>query len=127
LPLAENGFIRVDRFEQVPDAGPVYAAGDVTDFPVKHGGLGSQQADTAAASIAALAGAEVTPEPFNPVIYGMLLTGEAPLYLTAHITGGQGSSSEVSDTPTWSPPAKIHAKYLAQYLAEHPAETPSRR
>jgi sulfide:quinone oxidoreductase len=126
LPGGENGFIRVDSFGQVPDAGPVYAAGDATEFPVKHGGLGSQQADAAAESIAALAGAQLTPEPFTPVIHGMLLTGEKPLYLTAHITGGQGFSSDVSDTPTWSPPAKIYAKYLAQYLAEHPAETPSR-
>jgi hypothetical protein len=68
----------------------------------------------------------VTPEPFNPVIHGMLLTGGKPLYLSADITGGQGFSSKVSDTPTWSPPAKIYAKYLGQYLAEHPAETPSR-
>jgi sulfide:quinone oxidoreductase len=127
LPPGENGFIRVDRFGQVPDAGPIYAAGDATDFPVKHGGLASQQADVVAQSIAALAGADVTPEPFNPVIHGMLLTGDKPLYLSAHITGGQGFSSEVSDTPTWSPPAKIHAKYLAQYLAEHPAETAARR
>jgi sulfide:quinone oxidoreductase len=127
LPTAENGFIRVDRFGQVPDAGPIYAAGDATDFPVKHGGLASQQADVAAQSIAALAGAEVSPEPFNPVIHGMLLTGDKPLYLTAEITGGHGFSSEVSDTPAWSPPAKIYAKYLAQYLAEHPAETASRR
>ena len=44
----------------------IYAAGDAIDFPVKHGGVGSQQADVAAQSIAALAGASVTPEPFNP-------------------------------------------------------------
>jgi sulfide:quinone oxidoreductase len=127
VPVGENGFIRVDPFGQVPDAGAIYAAGDAIDFPVKHGGLGSQQADAAAESIAALAGAEVTPRPFNPVIHGMLLTAEKPLYLTAHITGGQGFSSEVSDVPTWSPPTKIYSKYLAQYLAEHPAETPSRQ
>jgi sulfide:quinone oxidoreductase len=127
VPVGENEFIRVDRFGQVPDAGPVYAAGDATDFPVKHGGLGSQQADAAAESIAALAGAEVTPKPFNPVIHGMLLTSGKPLYLTAHITGGQGFSSEVSDAPTWSPPTKIDARYLAPYLAEHPAEIPSRQ
>jgi hypothetical protein len=28
----------------------VYAAGDATDFPIKHGGLSSQQADAAARS-----------------------------------------------------------------------------
>jgi sulfide:quinone oxidoreductase len=126
VPAGEHGFIRVDRYGRVPDAGPIYAAGDAIDFPIKHGGLSSQQADAAAESVAALAGAEVTPEPFTPVIHGMLLTAEKPLYLTAQITGGQGFSSEVSDTPTWSPPSKIAAKYLAPYLAEHQAEAASR-
>ena len=122
IPLVEHGFIRVDRFGQVPDAGPIYAAGDAIDFPVKHGGIASQQADTAAQSIAALAGAPVTPEPFNPVIHGMLLTDGDPVYLTARITGGQGFSSEITDTPTWSPSAKIAAKYLAPCLDAHDHE-----
>lgn len=122
IPLVEHGFIRVDRFGQVPEAGPIYAAGDAIDFPVKHGGIASQQADTAAQSIAALAGAPVTPEPFNPVIHGMLLTDGDPVYLTARITGGQGFSSEVTDTPTWSPSAKIAAKYLAPCLDAHDHE-----
>ncbi len=116
IPLGEHGFIRVDPYGQVPDAGPIYAAGDAVDFAVKHGGLASQQADTVARSIAALAGAPVTPEPFQPVIHGMLLTGGEPLYITAHITGGHGFSSELTDVPTWSPPSKIAAKYLAPYL-----------
>jgi hypothetical protein len=34
------------------------------------------------------------------------------------IAGGHGSSSQLSGTPTWSPPAKIAAKYLAPYLHE---------
>jgi sulfide:quinone oxidoreductase len=116
IPLGENGFIRVNQYGQVPDVGPIYAAGDATAFAIKHGGLGSQQADAAAQSIAALAGAPVTPEPFNPVIHGMLLTDSKPVYLTAHIAGGHGFSSEITDTPTWSPPTKIAAKYLAPYL-----------
>ena len=116
IPLAEHGFIRVTPYGQVPDAGPVYAAGDAVDFAIKHGGLASQQADVAAQSIAAMAGAPVTPEPFNPVIHGILLTGGAPRYLTAKITGGQGFSSEITDTPTWSPASKIASKYLAPYL-----------
>jgi sulfide:quinone oxidoreductase len=69
-----------------------------------------------AEAIAALAGAPLTPEPFHPVIRGMLLTDEEPLYLTARITGGQGFSSEVSDEPLWSPPGKISTKYLSPYL-----------
>ena len=45
-----------------------------------------------------------------------LLTGEKPVYLTAEIVGDHRSNSKISDTPTWSPPTKIVAKYLAPYL-----------
>ena len=45
----------VDEHCAVPGLG-VFAAGDATDFAVKHGGLAAQQADTAAAAIAARAG-----------------------------------------------------------------------
>jgi sulfide:quinone oxidoreductase len=107
----------------VPDVGPIYAAGDATTFAIKHGGIASQQADTVAQSIAALAGAPVTPEKFNPVIHGMLLTDSKPVYLSARLAGGHGFSSEVTDTPTWSPPAKIAAKYLAPYLDTHSPAT----
>jgi sulfide:quinone oxidoreductase len=123
IPLGEHGFIHVDPYGQVPDMGPIYAAGDATDFAVKHGGIASQQADTAAAAIAARAGAPVTPEPFHPVIRGMLLTDGKPLYLTAQINGGHGFHSEITDTPTWSPPSKIAAKYLAPYLEERDRES----
>lgn len=116
IPLSEHGFIRVTPFGQVLDVEGVYAAGDATDFAIKHGGVASQQADAVALSIAALAGADVTPEPFHPVIHGMLLTDGKPRYLTARITGGQGFSSEITDEPTWSPPSKIASKYLAPYL-----------
>lgn len=111
-----SGFIPIDVHCRVPGLECVFAAGDATDFPVKHGGVASQQADVAAESIAALAGAPVDPSKFHPVINGILLGGERPLYLSAHITGGHGSSSEVSDTPSWSPGSKIAAKYLAPYL-----------
>lgn len=118
IPLGEHGFIKVDPHCRVPDVDHIYAAGDATDFPIKQGGIGSQQADVVAQAIAAMAGASVTPERFNPVIHGMLLTHEEPRYLTAHITGGHGFSSEITDTPTWSPGRKIAAKYLAPYLEE---------
>jgi sulfide:quinone oxidoreductase len=122
IPLGEHGFIRIDPYGHVRDVELIFAAGDAIEFPIKHGGLGSQQADTAARSIAALAGAPVTPAPFDPVVHGMLLTGGKPLYLTAEITGGHGFSSEVSDTPTWSPPSKVASKYLAPYLDSHDNE-----
>jgi len=116
IPLGEHGFIRVDPHGRVPGVEHVYAAGDATDFPVKYGGIAAQQADVVAQSIAALAGAAVTAELFHPVIHGMLLTDEKPVYLTAEIAGDEGFNSKVSDTPTWSPPKKIVARYLAPHL-----------
>ncbi len=116
LPSAPHGFIPTDPHGCVHGVERVFAAGDGIDFAVKQGGLAAQQADAAAQSIAALAGVDIEPEPFNPVVRGMLLTGGAPKYLKAHITGGHGFSSEISDEPSWSPPMKIAAKYLAPYL-----------
>jgi sulfide:quinone oxidoreductase len=116
IPLGEHGFIRVDPHGRVPGVEHVYAAGDATDFPVKYGGIAAQQADVVAQSIAALAGAAVSPDPFHPVIHGMLLTDEKPVYLTAEIAGDQGFNSGITDIPTWSPPMKIVARYLAPYL-----------
>jgi sulfide:quinone oxidoreductase len=123
IPLGEHGFIRVDPHCRVPNVEHIYAAGDATDFPIKHGGIGSQQADVVAQSIAATAGASVTPVRFDPTIHAMLLTDAQPLYLTAHLTGGDGRSSEATDAPTWSPPGKIVAKYLAPYLERLDRET----
>jgi sulfide:quinone oxidoreductase len=116
---SEHGFIAVDPLCRVRPLERVYAAGDATDFAIKHGGIAAQQADVAAQSIAALAGLAPQPAPFRPVIQGVLLTGGTPRYLRAHISGGHGSSSEMTDTPTWSPVSKIAAKYLAPYLEEH--------
>jgi sulfide:quinone oxidoreductase len=120
VPLGSpGGFIPIDPQCRVRGLECVYAAGDATDFAVKHGGIAAQQADVAAQSIAALAGLAAESAPFHPVIHGMLLTGGKPRYLTAQITGGHGSSSEITDYPTWSPATKISAKYLAPYLEAH--------
>ena len=120
VPLGSpGGFIPIDPQCRVRGLECVYAAGDATDFAVKHGGIAAQQADVAAQSIAALAGLAAESPPFHPVIHGMLLTGGKPLYLSAQITGGHGSSSEITDYPTWAPATKIAAKYLAPYLEAH--------
>jgi sulfide:quinone oxidoreductase len=113
---APDGFLPVDMHCRVRGVDRVFAAGDATDFAVKHGGMAAQQADTAAQAIAALAGAPIEPKPFHPVIHAILLGGDKPLYLSAHITGGHGSSSEISDAPSWSPPTKIVSTYLSPYL-----------
>jgi sulfide:quinone oxidoreductase len=113
-----DGFIPVDAHCRVPGTdGRVFAAGDATAFPVKHGGLAAQQADAAAAGIARLAGADVEPEPFSPQLRAKLLTGDKPLYLSARLVGTQGFESEVSERPSWPVDDKIVAAELGPYLA----------
>jgi sulfide:quinone oxidoreductase len=116
LPAGEHGFIPVDEHCRVRGVERVWAAGDAIDFAVKHGGIASQQADAAAEAIAALAGAPITPAPFEPEIRGILLTGRKPRYLTARLSGSMSFSSQVTDEPTWTPVSKISARYLAPYL-----------
>ena len=99
----------------------VFAAGDLTSFPIKQGGLAAQQADAAAEAIAARAGAELEPTPFRPVLRGLLLTGMEPRFLR-----GDGEDSVVDTEPLWWPPAKIVGRHLAPFLAEqlHLSESP---
>jgi hypothetical protein len=108
----------VDEHSRVSGLADVYAAGDGTTFPVKQGGIATQQADAAAEAIAARVGAAVTPSPIRPTLRGRLLTGIAPIYLRAQIAG-TGDSFEVAANPLWWPPSKIAGRYLAPYLAGH--------
>jgi sulfide:quinone oxidoreductase len=119
IPETFAGFIATDRHCRVLGMDGVYAAGDGTAFPVKQGGLAAQQADAAAAAIAAAAGAEIEPEPFAPVLRGLLLTGAEPHYLRHDLTQ-PAAESETADRPLWWPAAKIAARSLAPYLAARP-------
>ena len=112
-----HGFIPVTALGEVSGLDGVYAAGDVTAGPIKHGGLASRQADVVAAAIAARAGADVQPRPLRTVLRGVLLTGREPRYLEAELVGDGVYSSTVSDICPWDPPSKIVAEHLGPYLA----------
>ena len=113
---AGQGFVSVDRHSRVTGLDRVFAAGDMTDFPIKLGGVAADQADAAAESIAALAGAAIEPQPLVATIHGLLLSGGGPLYMRAQVTGSRGTHSRVSADPLWAPATKIHARYLAPRL-----------
>lgn len=117
IPTDAHGFIPTDLSGYVRGLTNVFAAGDVTTFPVKQGGLATQQADAAAEEIASLAGAEIDPDPFRPVLRGLILTGGAPLYARAELTG-VGSPFLSGSQALWWPPGKIVGRYLAPFLAE---------
>jgi sulfide:quinone oxidoreductase len=115
LPADGDGFIPVDGYGRVLGWSGVYAAGDGTSFPIKQGGLATQQADAVAEAIAAEAGAPVEPEPFRPVLRGMLLTGGDDRWLRNPVAGGDGEG-QVSGQSLWWPPTKIAGRYIAAYL-----------
>lgn len=116
LPRDGHGFIPIDGNCRVRGAHTVFAAGDGADFPVKQGGIATQQADAAAAAIAADLGFDVEPEPFHPVLRGRLLTGAETLNLRTEIADGH-ERSEISPDHLWWPPHKISGRYLAPWLA----------
>lgn len=133
LPHDQHGFIPVDGHGRVHGLDSVFAAGDVTTFPLKQGGLAAQQADAVAEAIAAELGIPISPQPFRPVLRGLLITDGAPLYLRAEPQRlARGSSVAIEATPLrrttpgasvasgqalWWPPAKIAGRYLGPFLA----------
>lgn len=121
LPLDDDGFIPVDPYGRVEGLERVYAAGDVTNFPLKQGGLAAQQADTAAEAIVADLGQDIEPQPLRPVLRGLLLTGRAPRYLRAEVVRGRVTRSSAGEEPTWWPPTKIAGRRLGPFLALHGA------
>jgi sulfide:quinone oxidoreductase len=114
VPHDVHGFVATDDYGRLLGLTDVYAAGDLTQFPLKQGGIATQQADAAASSIAADAGAAVKPEPFRPVLRGLLITGFVPRFLRSEATGAH---SVVDTEPLWWPPAKIVGRYLTPFLA----------
>ncbi len=123
LPCDADGFIPTDTLGAVEGLERVWAVGDATDHPMKQGGIAAQQADSAASAIAAHLGAAITPQPLQPVMRGLLLTGVASAYLR-----GDTTSSDAAFNPLWWPPTKLAGRYLAPYLADrHHPETDRHR
>jgi sulfide:quinone oxidoreductase len=132
LPADERGFIPINANARVVGIPHVFAAGDATDEPVKQGGLAAQQADAAAETIAAEAGAVLIPRPYRRILRGVVLTGETPLYLRRDLDEAneivrplRGMPPGVSRTQLWWPEGKVAGRYLTGFVAEggHPGAT----
>lgn len=119
VPSDRGGFVPTDAFGRVEGLVQVYAAGDVTAFPIKQGGLAAQQADRVAQSILSSAGALVTERRIQRVLQARLLGGEHPLYLRAELDElGRPTSATLTRSTSESTvvASKVLARYLTPYL-----------
>jgi sulfide:quinone oxidoreductase len=124
VPADWNGFVATDAHGRVREVPDVFAAGDMTQFRVKQGGLATQQADVIAAVLAARAGADVEIPPVRHVLRTRLLVPDGPLYLRAELDGDGGplpatESAQISTEALWWPPAKLFGRYLSPWMASH--------
>jgi sulfide:quinone oxidoreductase len=124
IPADWNGFVTTDAYGRVRELTDVFAAGDMTHFPVKQGGLATQQADVIAAVLAARAGAAIEVPPVRHVIRTRLLIPEGPLYLRVELDGDgrplpSTEASQISTEALWWPAAKLFGRYLSPWMATH--------
>jgi sulfide:quinone oxidoreductase len=118
LPSDSNGFIPSDEHGRVPGWPDVFVAGDATTFPVKQGGIATQQADAVAEVIAARAGGVTALTSHSPVLRGMLLTGAKKQFLRHELSDVHGEGDTAAHA-LWWPPSKIAGRYLSPYLFGH--------
>ena len=119
IPADRSGFVPTDVLGRVQGMAGVYAAGDMTTFPIKHGGLATQQADRIAHTI--VAGLGLTPHELRgkPVLEVRLIGGQRPLLLRIELDEfGQPTTATLARTrsdrqPSWT---KVFGRYLTPYL-----------
>ncbi len=116
LPSDEEGFVAVDELGRVPGAEDVFAAGDATAFPLKQGGLATQQADAIAELLAVGLGAAVPRRPFRPVLRAVLYGGRERHYLQAELGERLQETSTASSEPLWPESTKVVGHHLSGYL-----------
>jgi sulfide:quinone oxidoreductase len=118
LPADGHGFIEVSRHGEVSGCDGLFAAGDATTFPIKHGGIAAQQADAVAEAIAARHDLIAEPSPFHPTLDAVLLSGETASHLHRALSTGATHPPVEQVGETWLPLGKVAARHLGSYLAD---------
>ncbi|HZL48105.1 MAG TPA: FAD-dependent oxidoreductase, partial [Solirubrobacteraceae bacterium] len=122
VPADAWGFITTDSLGAVTGLPDVYAAGDMTSFPIKQGGLAAQQADLIAQRIASENGATVKELRVQHVLRARLIGGAQPVFLRAELDElGQATAATLQhesfeEGASSTAPEKVFGRYLTPYL-----------
>lgn len=132
VPTDAWGFITTDALGRVIGLADVYAAGDMTNFPIKQGGLAAQQADLIAQCIASEHGAVVKEPRVQHVLRARLLGGTRPIFLRTVLDEfGQATDATLQhesfeEDETSTAQEKVFGRYLTPYLhTREPLLSPS--
>jgi len=122
VPANYSGFVATDDRGRVESLSGVYAAGDMTSFPVTQGGIATEQADVIAAELARAAGADVEPLEARHVLRTRLLGPRRPTFLQVELdTWGRPRRNDdlpaVSSEAPWWPSAKLFGRHLSPWMA----------
>ncbi len=119
VPASWAGFVPTDSFGRVHGLPDVYAAGDMSSFAIKQGGLATQQSDRIAQVIASRLGVVVHQTRPTQVLRARLVGGANPLVLRTEL-GHYGSpitaSLERVDLDTEQTWIKVFGRYVTPYL-----------
>jgi sulfide:quinone oxidoreductase len=122
VPSDHNGFVTTNTLGGVIGLSDVYAAGDMTNFPIKQGGLAAQQADLIAQRIASTYATDVKEPRAQHVLRARLIGGAHPIFLRTVLDEfGQATSAtlqheSLEEDESSAAPEKIFGRYLTPYL-----------
>jgi sulfide:quinone oxidoreductase len=122
VPTDRWGFITTDALGAVTGLPDVYAAGDMTSFPIKQGGLAAQQADLIAQRIASENAATVKEPRVQHVLRARLIGGAQPIFLRTELDEfGQATTATLQhesfeEDEYSTAPEKVFGRYLTPYL-----------
>lgn len=119
LPVTSDGFVRTQTRGCVVGMPDVHAAGDMTAFAIKQGGVAAQQADAIAARIATRAGATVPLPPSTLFLRAQLFGAPAPLFLESALDPrGRPLAGSTYATCPWWPHGTLFGRHVSPWMAQ---------
>jgi sulfide:quinone oxidoreductase len=122
IPADRWGFIAVDGDGRVGGLADVYAAGDVTSYPIKQAGLATQHADLVAEAIARQFGVQPPERRPQRLLQARMVGAPEPIYLRAELdASGRATLATLARVATAEETTqlKVFSEHLTTYLAQH--------